>query len=571
MTCLIVFLTGLYIWSNNKEKIAALGYLPDGDWSKSSLILAEIRPTLFDMTIDQTGNLHLAYVEYNRQKMIGEMRYLLVDQTGKILQQSERIVSNKRLSQLTLEVFQDKLHIFWVGQGKGDRLDFYCTRLDLLGNQIETRTILEGELNSVQELVSAVSPAGKFFFAWIEEEEDSQEIKTFYLPDLLVVDSQPEVVSTNNCFQLNLTSDQKQGYHLAWIEESKTKDNQPNYYLYYQNYYPLLERKSEQVYIDQISPTAAGLTVDREKVYLTWNKALPIIVSPDDSAIEKLYPNYVIFGTVIDPTDPTKEINIKRLTEQRGPTINQNIVVDKAGQVHLVYYDTFDTEMGMTHQIYSPGFLEEDKISTRLYPDQQIYPKLDLFAGRDQTFFFKDSKSGVHLCWLDSYSLYYANTVQPEGLTPLQLVGVNRNHLGINLLMSLGYILFFPFTYLFLFMHIFSLAILTIVFAILLLNINQESKLYQLLKNPYWGTILICLIHQLVYQGLGLSQDLFWSLAPNSGQIWFAYLLSTIATLIFIGINRSKEGAFFAGMSAFYWIYWGNMINLIFHLPQINF
>lgn len=575
-TCLIILLTGFYIGLTNQSKIATLDYLPDGDWSKSSPLLSEVKPTLYDLTIDQTGMIHITYVEYNPQKMVSEMRYLAVDDRGKVVQRSPIIVSNKKLSQLTLEVYDDVAHVFWVGQGNGAKLDLFCTRLDLLGNKIETTTILQNEFALVQELVSTVSANGNFFFAWIDQQGERRQVKSLYLPDIFVVDKQPQLVVENFCLHLILESDFTEGYHLTWVEKKpKSKNEQASHDLYYQNFDSVGAKKFEALYIDRISPAPVGLAVDQEKVYLTWNKVVPIVVSADSSAIERLYPNYIIFGTVIDQTNSVQEIKIKRLTKHRGPSINQSIVADTSGQIHLVYIDTFYAEMGLTHQIYSPGFAEESKHPTRLYPDHRIYPQLDLAKDIDKTFLLKDPGAGIHLCWLDSglemSSLYHANTVNPEGLIPLQLVGINRHQLGINLLMSLGYILFFPFVNIFFFTHIFALAILTAILAFVLLNVKYQSKLYRLLKNPYCGTILICLIHQLFYKGLGISQYLFWPLPPNGNQMWFVYLLVTIVTLIFIGINRQKDGAFYSGMYVFYWLYWLNMSNLVFLLPQINF
>lgn len=574
-TCLIILLTGLYIGLTNQGKIATLEYLPDGDWSKSSPILSEFKPIFYDMTIDQTGKLHITYVEYNHRKMVGEMRYLAVDDSGKVVQRSPIVVSNKMLSQLTLEVFDDLLYVFWVGQGSGEKLDLYCTRLDLLGNIIETTTVLSNDFASVQELVSTVSSNGDFFFAWIEQEGERRQVKSFYLRENFVVEKQPQLVNSNYCLKLILESDNSEEYHLTWVEKKSTAKNKLSHELYYQNFNSDGDKKSEALFIDRISPAPVGLAVDQGSVYLTWNKVVPIVVSADSSNIEKLYPNYIIFGTVIDPTNSEQEIKTKRLTKHRGPSINQSIVVDTIGQVHLVYIDTFYNEMGFTHQIYSPGLEKESKQPTRLYPDHRIYPQLDLSKDIDQTFLFQDPDAGIHLCWLDSnletFSLNYANTVKPVGWIPLQFVGINRHHLGINLIMSLGYVLFFPFINILFFTHIFALAILTVILAVLLLNVKYQGKLYRLLKNPYCGTILICLIHQLVYRGLGLSQYLFWPIPPNSSQMWFVYLLVTVATIIFIWINRQKQGAFYTGMYVFYWLYWLNMSNLIFFLPQINF
>lgn len=574
-TCLIILLTGLYIGLTNQSKIATLEYLPDGDWSKSFPILSKFKPIFYDMTIDQTGKLHITYVEYNHRKKVGEMRYLAVDDSGKVVQRSPIIVSNKMLSQLTLEVFDDLLYVFWVGQGSGEKLDLYCTRLDLWGNIIETTTVLSNDFASVQELVSTVSSNGDFFFAWIEQEGERRQVKSFYLRENFVVEKQPQLVNRNYCLKLILESDNSEEYHLSWVEKKSTAKNKLSHELYYQNFNSDGDKKSEALYIDRISPAPVGLAVDQGSVYLTWNKVVPIVVSADSSNIEKLYPNYIIFGTVIDPTNSEQGIKTKRLTKHRGPSINQSIVVDTIGQVHLVYIDTFYNEMGFTHQIYSPGLEKESKQPTRLYPDHRIYPQLDLSKDIDQTFLFQNPDAGIHLCWLDSnletFSLNYANTVKPEGWIPLQFVGINRHHLGINLIMSLGYVLFFPFVNIFFFTHIFALAILTAILAFVLLNVKYQGKLHRLLKNPYCGTILICLIHQLFYRGLGLSQYLFWLVPPNGNQMWFVYLLVTIATLIFIGINRQKDGAFYSGMYVFYWLYWLNMSNLIFFLPQINF
>ncbi len=582
VTLSLILAAGCYMWLLNREQATALGFVPDEDWSKSFAVLPEIGLGIYDAALDKEGKLHMVYVDFDREEMIGKILYTGgIDQKGRANISNKVIVEKERLSRSTITIIEDKIYIFWLGQGDFEKYDLNVTTLDLNGHILEERKLLTDEFGQVKDLVSKAANTGKIMLVWTNLINDNvQQIKQVIINSSDIVVGKPIQISSSEgiATQPKIETDKYGHFHVIWkMEEKSLQDSvsTSDYFLCYQSFdqsgQALLE---DPMIIDNIAPTEIGIAVNDDKLYFTWNKIVQIADKPGGSTLEKLFPNYMIYGTVLNLNEPESDYKIVRLTHQRGPTFNLDLAVDTGGLVHLLYIDAYIDELALTHEIYEDGFAGQIKAPRRLYPGQNLVPDVNLLNGIYRTFLFADSAKdrGIYCAWLDSdsagYHIYYANTMNPTQISPLEVIGINRSFMGINVFMSLGFILGMPFVNMIGFLHLVFLVFIS-AFFIIIQNILRKTKFGTILNNPYIGWLLIAGIHFILqYKRL---YTFFWPAHLTFSQQLFSFILATIGVLIFITLNRQKKGLYYAGINAVYWIYWMNVIGLMFILAQVNY
>ncbi|MCK4258146.1 MAG: hypothetical protein KAX49_04165 [Halanaerobiales bacterium] len=564
ITLTIVFISGFYVWLSNKNQVPVLTYVPDPEWSEEHVISPYITSHKFDSLVDEKGNLHTIRVEHDPKTGTAYLLHSVTDYAGKIISEPKTIISYKWIPAISLTINDNKLHIFCIGQGDLNTKELVYINLDLTGEILDQNIVLTGEFNSVEDLITVQSKDGEFMLVWIDMINNKYQLKTLVVNLVGKAVEQPvQVTSSNyNSRRPNLILDEKGRYHLTWREEK------PNSYTFS---YQLLTNGGEPVssprVIDEIDLGAVSMATKGDSLYLVWSKIMPLATAPDRTSIlEYAFPNYELFGAVLDLENPLEPIHIQRLTEKNGPSSDQTIVVDSKGQLNLVYVDGYHNKLALTHQIYIDDFNNLTKATRRLYPDQITGSKTKLI---------KDPNKGLHLVWLESDTyggnIYYANTVQPKKVSILQVIGINATSFSSSFIMSMFYIFSMPIFSILFFLQMVSIILLTL--GIMgITKISHKTKLGYFLTNPYVAISLICLIHCSIYLVIGKMIWILWPVVSAPNQLWFIFILASIAIFAFIKINELRKITFTETATvAFIWIYWLNMINLFFNIPFINF
>lgn len=561
MTSLIILMTGLFVWLTRHDDAARLSYVPDPDWSDESIVSPKLYSHIIDYTMGPQGKLYLAWVENDPKTGISELKYFASSPDQDIESEGQIITENKRIKDLGLAVNQEMVHIFWVGKGESEKLDLLYTRLDRDGQLIEQNRLLKDYFESVSDLDVIVSGEDNYRLVWSEKVEEINQIKTMEVQTSGKIKIQPTqlTISDYDSLRPKIIEDDKGRYHLTWRE---------GYNFYYQSFNDIGENLTIPTVIDRVGEDLVSMSVKNNKLYLVWNKRSSLVQKLDTSSvIEQVFRNSELYGTVIDLED-RENFEIKQLTRKNGLSFNQTMVIDDDNNINLVYIDTYQNYLALTHKVYSADFEEVSKKARRIYPDQIVGSTPQLF---------KDPGHGLHLFWIESDlevgNLHYANTINPAGVSPLALIGINENDIGVSSFMSIVYIISFPIFNLIFLLHIAILIILTLIVVKLKKLLVKKTQFAEYIKNPYFCPGLICLSHTIIYFIIGKGNWFFSPYMPDLSQLSFILIISTVACAGYIRWSRfSYEETYRrAGMLALVWLYWVNMINLIFYLPFMNY
>ncbi len=316
-TLIIVLATGLYLWSINKDNISTLTYIPDADWSYDRVIGEYIKSGVYDSAVDESQNLHLVWIDFNSSTKMWELYHSTVNPEGKTISAPKTIVSNKVISQVSINFYNEMLHIFWIGEGNSEKLDLYYTTLNKMG-RVSLKVVLIDEFESVEDFKGISSAEGEFMLVWSDKVNDYQQIKTMLVSSSGLIERKPVQVTSSKCnsYKPNLVIDKEQRYHLVWREEYPKEIK-----LYYQRFNAKGEVDSAPVFIDNVDTNSASMLVSNNKLYLVWNKGK--ITVRDKS--NKLY------GTVVDLTNSSEQIEIHQLTNQYASLYDPVLGLDSSG------------------------------------------------------------------------------------------------------------------------------------------------------------------------------------------------------------------------------------------------
>lgn len=326
---------------------------------------------------------------------------------------------------------------------------------------------------------------------------------------------------------------------------------------------------AEPRYIDEAGVDRVGLAVKDDTVYLTWNKVLPITQSQRKQSVETVFENYVIYGSMLSVNHPEEPLMVKMLTPEIGPYIDQNLVIDAAGQIQMVYVTQYLNFMALTHSTYDEN-LEMIKQPKRIYPEQRL-DHLGVTAS-----IFADAQKGIHLFWEDGSShgkmfYYYANTKQDGRVSPLQVIGLNTNNLVISSVVSLGYTLIMPFINI-----LFNLIFFVIIFVALcwrgITEVLQRLGIQWVMESPYIGPAITVVASMILYSQMGIGGAFFTPYHPTMLERIFLLGTATVACVVYLWLNKTKKGTLTVCIAtATLWVFWVNMMSQIFTLPGWNY
>lgn len=584
LTVFILVISGLFIWLTRVKDVTRLAYVPDGDWSKRHVIVNDIQDTYFSPTVDAEGNVHMVWARFDGSSLRGELMHNVTDSKGNVLIEDQSIIKDARIDDFTTMTHGEVLEIFWIGPGIGPKGDLKYARIDRKGTLLEEWTLLENEFTDPSSLRAARTPKG-WVFAWIDQVGEYRQVKTLALDPLAGSDRQPHQITHNSyhVHSLNIIADPAGRVHLAWKDESGRNDFlarinvltggrhavQYNYRLFDTLYYQQLTEDAallgEPVFVDEITLDTIEMVVSGDQLHLAWSKIISGDGYPSTSLVAKTLRHYSIFGTTIDLTKPAEVTDVKRLTHSQGPAYDPALAMDREGQIHLAYMGTYQDRLAATHQVYGRDFDQPQKPAHQLFPDQLNGLETTLVA---------DPAKGVHVFWVqaDPYGgkVYYANTVRPRLITPFHVIGLNMDRKGVSTFMSAVYVLAVPIYSFLIYLHLFTLGMITGVLTILK-RLTQRWK--AVFAHPLVVPAVICAIHVVIYTLSGHAHWVIWPVWPASGaQFWFSVLLATAAAVGYVYFGNVKKGHMLQmGWIAFLWLYWLNIINLMFNIPYINF
>ncbi len=562
----IILISGLYVWLSQKDKVLTLSYVPDPGWSEQHIISPYIKSHKYDCAVDEAGNLHILWIEHERLTGVANIKYSSFNSSGKIITEPKTIAQNEQILAVAIIIRNKMLHTFWVGQGNSKKLDLFYTNLDLAGKVVNEQIVLEDEYDGIEDLIVVSSLQGDFMLVWTNKLYNYQQVKTLLVNslDMSKRSMQNITSSSHNSDKPNLIADENSGFHLTWREKD-TKD------FYYQRLNDEGQIDSEPLLIDKVHLDTVSMVVKKDKLYLVWNKIMSNVSKVNiDSVLERSFPNYELFGTVINLNRLSDhQIQIQRLTKKNGPSFDHSLVVDSLGQVHLAYLETYHNSLALTHEIFEDNFTNIKK-SRRIYPDQVSGSQIRLL---------KDQDKGVHMVWLEA-GLYggnfnYANTVIPKKTSLLQILGFNATHYDASITMSIFYLCAMPIFNILFFLHpisIICVSVIVIRIGRFLQNTKVSSLFSKLYVNNFLLTSLVCILHSSLYIALGKKGWLLWPTIAAPNQMCFIIGLAFLGTLILKAVNKYNKASFIqVGAVVVAWVYWLNMINLFFNLPYINF
>lgn len=567
-TAAIILLTGFYIWFGSRGELATLSHVQDSDWSSAYKVSPEIRGSDFSSTIDGEGNIHTFWLEYKPPYGAVDLMHYSATSKGKKRSKAQIIASNDKVQEFTSIYANDQLHIFYVGQGEIDQKDLYYVQLDASDEIKFNKKLGSNMFTYAEDLQAYPTPDGNLMLIWSDEIDYYQQIKTMLISLDGKVVSKPTQITFGDVDSRvpSLLIDDKERYHLTWRQEYAT-----HYELVYQRLTADGTSDSKPIYIDGISVNPASMGVNGDSLYLVWTKRQKT-VSRRISLIEKSFPNYELFGTILDINQPDKELQIQRLTTKNGPSYDHAMGIDSEGNVNLVYVDTYKNHLGLTHRVYKGDFLTEEKEARRLYPNQ---------VSGSQTNLATDANGKFHLVWIEAANtdgyVFYANTIQPRTANPLEVVGLNGGHYGASIVMSIFYLLMAPIVFMVLHIHWIGFLILPSFVTNISWFLSSRSKnstWASYLNKPSVMVFLACLFQLLIYVVFGKPKWIFGFALPTISQIWFTLIVAAVATLALVILTKDtfrRFGATQIGFHMFIFIFWVHLMSMVYSLPTINF
>lgn len=559
LTLAIIVVTGCYIWLTDMRSVSTLAYVPDPTWSQSHTISPHFNTLIFKTAVDGRGNVHMAWINYNSDTGMGSLVHSVANPSGKVIHKPKSVTESAKFGEIAMTIEQDTVSIFYATQGKTDRLDLNYISLDTSGTVLAKQTVLANAFGSdtLEDLKSVREPNGGFLLVWGDELNGGVQLQSLAVDAEGKALGQPVQLTSSEleCRQPNLLVDQKGRYHLTWYENTRPSS------AYYAQLDGMGKFVTKPLYLGRVSLQPIAIAVVDDNLYLVWNQIMKQVQGINfQSIIEKTFRNYEILGVRLNLNQLPETVEPNRLTSKNGPSFDQAIIADNKGQIQMVYVDTYTKALALTHQVYTGNF-EVQKEARRIYPDQLTGIRTTLMA---------DQAGGIHLIWLESGKIHYANTIKHRITSPLQVIGINENTFGVSLFMSLVYILCMPIFGMLLCMHVVLILILMFLYKWLYKRFKLKQKL-GLLGDRYFVTALFSLIFIAFYIVFVSLSAILWP-AFNVGQVWFIFLVATLGVIAYLFWNKFEQGEIGQFSAAtLIWIYWLIMVNSMFHIPFLNF
>ena len=568
-TCLIftvglLVITGFFIWITKADDVDSLSYVADKEWSKNYRVTPELETNNFVFALDNDRNIHSISPQYIHPKGNVILRYNKSNDKGKLIVEQKELEHTDRIGNSTLISHDDFLHLFWVGKQDNQGWTLLYTKLDLEGNIIFTKKLVNKSLVKVKELQAIPTQDNKFMLIWSDVVDEYRQIKSMIVSSSGKPSSNPTQITSYDGYHITVPkviSDKKGRYHLTWQKGQKYRSS-------YQLYYQRLDEKghtiTSPINIDRASIDYASMAVKGDRLYLAWTKAMDY-VRPPIVLFERNYPNYEICATTIDLDQPEK-FEIQRLTHQNGPSYQHVMGIDEKGNINLIYIDLYDMHLAFTNSVFGENFEDIIREPRRIFPNQTMASTPNLVTDNNQKLhiFWQKSKSNLT-------SLRYANTANPKSVSPLSIIGLNSDDYFISSIMSLAVLLFLPLGASALTLHFISVLVLPAIMKGIT-TFFYDSKVAKLCKNKYISVGLICGFF-LVYQKLIINARVFWPYDLTTGQMWTTFVIATVTLVAFIAVTKPKMEefqAFEVGLTSFMWFYWMYLIYYLMKLPIIN-
>lgn len=558
----ILLISGFYIWISNKDDVMTLSHVSDPDWSKEYQVTPKLITDKFAFTLTQDEQIHTIWPEYLQPRGEVVLKYIKSNSEGKLLTEAKKLAQTKFLQCMTLISHKETLHFFWIGSNQNEGWNLNYTQMDQAGSVIKTETIMENGFTKVNGLQVIPTFNDEFMLVWTDLVNNINQVYSMVVTTSGQRKAEPMQITSlkeKNAVVPQLALDEKNRFHLTWQKRGKSS---LNYQLFYQRLDEKGHPSTPPLYIDRVSVDHASMVIKGDKLILVWTKTMDYVKYPLE-LVERSFPNYEIFGTTIDLSDPTN-YEIQRLTHKNGPSFQHVINVDDQGQVHILYVELYDMHLAFTHGIYKDDFKDKIKEFRRIYPNQTITSTPTLIT---------DTHKNMHIFWkksdLFSTSLSYANTAKPHPVTLFNIIGLNSEHFLAGIVMSLFYVLAFPLVGSIVSLYIIYVLILTPTLAGVR-KLLKDPKVASFLRNPYFAVSFICGLY-LFFHLVIFQLKLFCFHEITLSQIWFVFILATTAIIAFITVTKMKgNNVIQVGFTAFFWFFWIQVIYCMFNLPFIN-
>lgn len=576
---MIVLIAGVYIWLVNHRQVGSLDYIQDMEWAEWHSISPKIQSTgIYDGMVDKHGHIHLLWLEYNKEIQAGQLFHTEVNTSGTVLQEAEVILTNQRLSDVSLIFHHGNMHLFWIGGGEDHRLDLMYTRFDHDGHKLMEQQVLAGAFTKVEDLQATISPTGEYMLTWVDEVDGVKQVQAIWL----AADTKPKVEpqqitwAEHGSFRPNLIADTRGSYHLVWLEKYPPVKNLAikdynMYNLYYQTFDATGQPTHVPQMLDNVVLNLPQLAITHDRLYITWNKVLPY-QKQTLTSFEQLLPKYRIFGLEVQLSDPVHQGSVVDLTGE-GVAFYQSLALDSVGQLHMVYYRLINDQIFLTQETYTKGF-GRVKPSTRLFPNHEILFSEGQIELKYGTLLLPDPTKGVHLIWFNSSSTegdhyYYSNTTRPATISPLQVIGIDKQRMIESIVMGLFYALGLAILGVFGNTWVFTAVAAGLMFW--LIRLGQKVPQLSRLNNPYLATVILCLLNFL-FTLLHLQDSYYWQLYTGWRYLGAIFIIVSMVTAIFVYVNKANtKPVVLAGFTSLFWIYWLNVVSLVFAIPGMVF
>lgn len=576
-TAALVLIAGAFICFLRADQAADLSYIPDADWSKPRVVTPSLNTSYSrEFVVNEAGQGFSFWGGLSSAGDQPELRFQILDSKGRVRQKPRTLIQGVGSWEFAVAVQKEMIHLFWLAQGAGDRLDLHHSRYDLEGKLLGDSTLITDLFVKPQDLQAAGAPDGKFMLAWMDQEShrvrDYQNLQVLCLGADGQILLEPHEIADreHNNYLPNLIADAAGRFHLTWIQEVKVD---PGIFvkrnIYYQSFTSEGTAFGEPRWIDEATADRVGMAVNGDTVYLAWNKVVAKAKKEQKQLVDTFFENTAVFGGKLNVLQPEEPVQAKMLTSASGPFFDQNLAVDAAGQVHLVFVAQYHDYMALTHAVYDED-LANIKKPKRIYPEQRL-DNLGVTAS-----IFPDPVKGIHLFWEDGSSsgklyYYYANTVRDGRISPIQVVGLNTNNFVVSSVVSLGYIFIMPFVNL-----IFNLIFFAIFFVGLcwrgIGEIFHRLKIDWVMENPYLGPVITIIGFMVFYSRIGMWSSLFTPYHPNLPETVFVLITALAACGLYLWLNKTQRGTLSVCIAtATLWAFWVSMMIQIFALPGVNY
>lgn len=550
----VVLLTGVYSWLIKVDNLDKLAYLHNPDWSEH-YSFPQITSTYNTLQVDNKENLHIVWLDHIQQTSLISLKHMVANSLGEMIHKPKTILKNKRLQQVSAEISNNELHIFWIGQGDFQKMDLNYSRVDLTGQIIEQKKILTDQFSHNTTDLKLTSVANNFMIGWIEKEDSHLQAKYLLLDFSGQIIKGPIALSNPNynSSHLSLIHDQKQQFHFLWTTKTYSKDSK----LYYQS----IDHKGDPIsaprLLDQGLIQLNAMTYYKNKLYLTWTKAIHNQVGFK-----------TIYGTIMDLEKPEQGLKINNLIKPESYATSPSLAINSSGHIYLTYIEQRpNSSSSIAYQIFDDNFVPIKEKSKWVFPKNLYAQESHLVA---------DLKGNLHLYWFDSLSLQYTNNIHTSKITPLEIIGLPRINFSNGLIQNIIMIFGAPFIDLIiaiiLIVNVILLGIVSYVLARFQKYMMLNKKIDPFKNNLYLVTSLICLI-QIGIASVILPAIEYTMLEKTLiDHFWFIIPICLTCNILYIAINRLRKEEFIFGTGvSIAWLYWILLAVKTLNLPIVNF